>query len=68
MPGKVSFFTWMLDIYGNGLIDELRKIERAREGKIQMTDSWVYQLNCLETNIDAIGLDDIVAKLPENID
>ena len=62
---KGSFFTWMLNICRNKSIDELRKIERERNGKNQMSDSNVYMMNGVETNIDTIGLKDMLAKLPE---
>lgn len=63
--GKGSFFTWMLNICRNKSIDELRKLERERTGKNQLSDSNVYMSNGLETNINAIGLKDILKKLPE---
>lgn len=63
--GKGSFFTWMLNICRNKSIDELRKIERERSGKNQMADSNVYMMNGVETNIDTIGLKDMLKKLPE---
>jgi len=63
--GKGSFFTWMLNICRNKSIDELRKIERDRSGKNQLTDSSVYMTNGLDTNVNTIGLKDILKKLPE---
>lgn len=65
VPGKGSFFTWMLNICRNKSIDELRKIERERNGKNQIADSNVYMMNGIETNINAIGLKDMLQKLPE---
>lgn len=65
LPNKGSFFTWMLNICRNGSIDELRKIERTRNGKIRVQDSSVYKVNGLDTNVNTIGLNDLVEKLPE---
>ncbi len=65
MPSKGTFFTWMLNICRNGSIDELRKVERTRSGKDEMGRSASYKINDSSTNIDTIGLDDMVAKLPE---
>lgn len=64
-PGKGTFFTWMLNICRNGSIDELRKLERTRNGKNRIDDAGVYKTNALETSVDTIGLKDIVDKLPE---
>ncbi len=62
---KGSLFTWMLNICRNKSIDALRKIERERDGKNQISDSSVYMSNGLDTNIDTIGLKDIIENLPE---
>lgn len=63
-PSKGSFFTWMLNICRNKSIDALRKLERERTGKNQIADSSVYMSNGLDTNIDTIGLKDLIEKLP----
>lgn len=62
---KGSFFTWMLNICRNKSIDALRKIEREREGKDQIAHSDAYSMQGTETNINAIGLGDLVSKLTE---
>lgn len=64
-PGKGSLFTWMLNICRNKSIDELRKMERERSGKNQMVDSGVYMMNGIETDINSIGIKDLLQKLPE---
>lgn len=63
---KGSFFTWMLNISRNKSIDSLRKIERERNGKNQIESSSVYMTNGLDTNINTIGVADIVSKLPKD--
>lgn len=65
VPGKGSLFTWMLNICRNKSIDELRKLERERSGKNQILDSSVYMVNGLETDINSIGIKDLLKKLPE---
>src|SRR5690606_31300242 len=64
-PEKGSFYTWMLNICRNKSIDELRKVGRARDGKIQIADSSVYTENGLDQNINTIGIKDMLQKLPE---
>lgn len=62
---KGSIFTWMLNICRNKSIDELRKIERTRTGQDNLMRENVYSNTGMETNISAIGLEDHIAKLPE---
>lgn len=64
---KGTFFTWMLNICRNRSIDEVRKIERQRKGKIQIAESDVYTINGVQTPVDTIGLKDMVGTLPEKL-
>lgn len=64
-PSKGSFFTWMLNICRNKSIDELRKVERTRTGKDELAHSGISTSNGLDTNIDTIGIKDILHKLPK---
>lgn len=65
-PSKGSFFTWMLNICRNKSIDSLRKTERIEKGKNRIEDSGVYSINGLDTNIDTIGVQDILKNLTKD--
>lgn len=60
---KGSFFTWMLNTCRNASIDSLRKSERILNGKNQIEDSGVYKVNGLDTNIETIGVQDVIKNL-----
>ena len=62
---KGTFFTWMLNICRNKSIDELRKIERVRDGKDKLANSESYSQVGTETNVNAIGLKEHISKLSE---
>ena len=55
----------MLNICRNKSIDELRKIERVRTGNDELVNSGISTNNGLDTNIDTIGIKDILHKLPK---
>lgn len=61
---KGSLFTWMLNICRNKSIDALRKIDRERTGKNQIDESGVYMKES-SININKIGMNDLMANLPE---
>lgn len=63
---KGSFFTWMLNICRNKSIDSLRKTERMANGKNRIEDSGVYSVNGLDTNIDTIGVQEILKNLTKD--
>ncbi len=63
---KGRLFTWMLNISRNTAIDALRSKHGKMEGKIQSIDNSVYEVNAqtkVTTNIDQIGLKDVLKKL-----
>lgn len=62
---KGSFFTWMLNICRNKSIDALRKENRTSEGRENYTYANAFSMRGEETNIDTIGLKDLMHRLPE---
>jgi RNA polymerase sigma-70 factor (ECF subfamily) len=64
-PSKGSFFTWMLNICRNRSIDELRKVNRQRTHLDQIVATNEISPLGDATNVDAIGLNDIIDKLPK---
>ena len=63
---KGSFFTWMLNVCRNKSIDELRKVDRHRQGKDEIGNATDYKKQGIEHNINTIGLKDIVNDLPDD--
>lgn len=64
-PNKGTIFTWMLNICRNKSIDSLRSFKREFDGKNRMSESSVNMEKEEEINVNAIGLKDIINKLPE---
>lgn len=62
---KGTLFTWMLNICRNKSIDSLRKTNRELTGKNQIANSSVSFNTSEEININAIGLEEILNRLPE---
>lgn len=62
---KGTIFTWMLNICRNSAIDVLRKEKKDREHKIQIGSDNVYMENESEMNVNAIGIQGLIDKLPE---
>lgn len=62
---KGSFFTWMLQIARNSSIDALRKIKKEAKSEIQIESHAVSNSLTDQQNIQVIGLDKLVADLPE---
>lgn len=62
---KGSFFTWMLQITRNTSIDALRKLKKEAKSEIQIESAAVGNALKEEQNIHTIGLDHLVAQLPE---
>jgi RNA polymerase sigma-70 factor (ECF subfamily) len=62
---KGSLFTWMLNVSRNTAIDALRKVNKERDYKIQMSTDSVYTLNDSALNVNKIGLDGLIEKLPQ---
>lgn len=63
---KGSFFTWMLNICRNSAIDALRKTKKEQEHKNQILAENVSNPNQAMMNVNAIGLSNLVNKLPED--
>lgn len=63
--GKGSFFTWMLNICRNRSIDYIRKHNRESDHLNTMVETDVISIKEDPININTIGLNDVVDKLPE---
>jgi RNA polymerase sigma factor (sigma-70 family) len=66
---KGRLYTWMLNIARNSSIDHLRSKQNRFDGKIQRSESTVYEVNknhSVQTSIDHIGLSNWVEQLKED--
>lgn len=67
-PSKGRLFTWMLNIARNQAIDKTRSKEMSQNRKTDDIDNLVNRLDRQESeelHIEAIGLKEVLAKLPE---
>jgi len=63
VPGKGTFFTWMLNISRNKAIDYVRKIGREGQGKSNFEAELDTNQQVTSIPIDQIGLDELVMSL-----
>ena len=61
---KGSFFTWMLNIARNTSIDALRKLKKEAKSEIQTLETVVSSSTTVQQNVSAIGLRQLVDRLP----
>lgn len=61
---KGSFFTWMLNIARNTSIDALRKLKKEAKSEIQTLETVVNSSVTVQQNVSAIGLRQLVDRLP----
>ena len=67
-PSKGTLFTWMLNIARNQAIDKTRSKEIGKDRKTADLDNLVNSIdrqNYGELQVDAIGLKELLDKLPE---
>lgn len=65
---KGRLFTWMLNIARNQAIDKTRSREISQLRKTDDLENFVYQIDRTDfgqTSIDAIGLKEVMQKLPD---
>jgi RNA polymerase sigma factor (sigma-70 family) len=68
-PAKGKLFTWMLNIARNQAIDKTRSKEISKGRKTDDIDNLVNKIDRTENTemeVDAIGLSDVLGRLPEN--
>ena len=67
--GKGRLFTWMLNIARNQAIDKTRSREMSQGKKTGDLDNFVHQIDRTENeevSVDAIGLQEILKRLPDD--
>lgn len=62
---KGSFFTWMLNIARNTAIDSIRRSKKRTGNEIQSTPDNVYLFGSVEQSTGTIGMEKLIAELPE---
>lgn len=62
---KGSFFTWMLNIARNTAIDSIRRSKKRPGSEIQTTAENVYLFGSVEQSTGTIGMEKLIAELPE---
>jgi RNA polymerase sigma factor (sigma-70 family) len=65
---KGKLFTWMLNLARNQAIDKIRSKEISKSRKTDDIDNLVGKINKAEyseQNVEAIGLKEVLARLPE---
>lgn len=68
-PAKGKLFTWMLNIARNQAIDKTRSKEFSKGKKTGDIENFVNRVDrkdYLEQQVDAIGLKEVLKKLPED--
>jgi RNA polymerase sigma factor (sigma-70 family) len=68
-PAKGRLFTWMLNLARNQAIDKTRSKEISKERKTEGIDNLVGKIDRVDSehqNVDAIGLTEVLTKLPDD--